>query len=137
MTGFLKLGLGLIGILAMQPAFSHHVDLPEGMTPAWATWFWGHHSIPSDITISGTPYWYVYPHTDVNQIADPVWSDVAATHIKPGAKAPEWRLGPNANPDPTSWTGGPRSDAPLRRRVPEDWALGQPPRTVARQLGRR
>ena len=72
MTGFLKLGLGLIAILAMQAAFSHHVALPEGMTPARATWLWGYHSIPGDITISGTPYWYVYPHTDVNQIADPV-----------------------------------------------------------------
>jgi dienelactone hydrolase len=64
------------------------VELPEGMTPAQATWLWGHHSIPGNITISGTPYWYVYPHTDVNAITNPVWSDVAATHIKPGAKAP-------------------------------------------------
>jgi dienelactone hydrolase len=88
MAGHLKWVLGLIAILAMQPALSHHVDLPDGMTQAQATWLWGHHSIPAEITLSGTPYWYVYPHTDVNQIADPVWSDVAAKHIKPGAKTP-------------------------------------------------
>jgi dienelactone hydrolase len=88
MTGHLKWVLGLIAILVNQPAMSHHVELPEDMTQAQATWLWGHHSIPGDITLSGTPYWYVYPHTDVNQITNPIWSDVAATHIKPGAKAP-------------------------------------------------
>jgi len=88
MTRPLKEILTLIVILAMQPAFGHHVELPEGMTQARATWLWGHHSIPAEITLSGTAYWYVYPHTDVNQITNPVWSDVAAKHIKPGAKSP-------------------------------------------------
>ena len=62
MTGLLKKLLILIVILAMQPAFSHHVELPEGITQARATWLWGHHSIPADITLSGTAYWYVTPH---------------------------------------------------------------------------
>jgi len=88
MTGLLKKVLIFIVILAMQPAISHHVELPQGMTQARAAWLWGHHSIPGDITISGTPYWYVYPHTDVNAINNPVWSEVAAKHIKPGVKAP-------------------------------------------------
>jgi dienelactone hydrolase len=88
MTSILNLGLSLVAMLAMQPAFGHHVELPQGMTQAQATWLWGHHSIPADITLSGTAYWYVYPHTDVNAITNPVWSDVAAKHIKPGAKAP-------------------------------------------------
>jgi dienelactone hydrolase len=88
MTGLFKKIPVLIAILAMQPAFGHHAELPEGMTQARATWLWGHHSIPGDITISGTPYWYVYPHTDVNAIINPVWSDVAVKHIKPGVKTP-------------------------------------------------
>ena len=78
----------LIAIVAFQPGYAHHTELPDGMSPAQATWLWGHHSIPGDITLSGTPYWYVYPHTDINQISNPVWSEVAKTHIKPGAKAP-------------------------------------------------
>lgn len=87
MTSCLRL-LGLMLIVALQPAQGYHVELPEGMSPARATWLWGHHSIPGHITRSGTPYWYVYPHTDVNKIENPVWSDVAATQIKPGARAP-------------------------------------------------
>jgi dienelactone hydrolase len=82
-----KLAL-LIAIVAFQPGYAHHAALPDGMSSAQATWLWGHHSIPGDITLSGTPYWYVYPHTDVKQISNPVWSEVAETHIKPGAKAP-------------------------------------------------
>ncbi len=42
----------------------------------------------ASITRTGTPYRYVYPHTDINRIDDPAWSEVAATHIKPGARAP-------------------------------------------------
>ena len=88
MAGCFPRILGLIVIIAFQPVYSYHVQLPVGMSPAKATWLWGHHSIPGDITLSGTPYWYVYPHTDVGNISKPVWSEVAATHIKPGAKAP-------------------------------------------------
>ena len=88
MAGCFPRILGLIAIIAFQPVYSYHVQLPVGMSPAKATWLWGHHSIPGDITLSGTPYWYVYPHTDVGNISKPVWSEVAATHIKPGAKAP-------------------------------------------------
>ena len=88
MTSWLPYVLSLTVILTIQPVHSYHVKLPEGMTPVQATWLWGHHSIPGDITKSGTPYWYVYPHTDVIQITNPVWSDVASKHIKPGAKAP-------------------------------------------------
>ena len=88
MTRYVLCILGLVAIIAFQPVFSYHVELPEGMSPAKATWLWGHHSIPGDITLSGTPYWYVYPHTDVNKITNPVWSEVAAKQIKPGAKAP-------------------------------------------------
>ena len=88
MAGFLPRVLSLIVIMVAQPVYSYHVELPEGMTPAQATWLWGHHSIPGYITRSGTPYWYVYPHTDVDKISNPVWSEVAATHIKPGVKVP-------------------------------------------------
>jgi dienelactone hydrolase len=78
----------LLSMLITQPVTSDHVELPPGMSQVQATWLWGHHSIPGHITGSGTPYWYVYPHTDINAITNPVWSDVAAAHIKPGAKAP-------------------------------------------------
>lgn len=88
MTVYFLRAIGLIAILVLQPGYSYHAKLPEGMSPAKATWLWGHHSIPGDITLSGTPYWYVYPHTDVNQITNPVWSEVAAGHIKSGTKAP-------------------------------------------------
>ena len=88
MTGYSLRLLGLMAIIAFQPLYSYHVELPAGMSPAKATWLWGHHSIPGEITRSGTPYWYVYPHTDVNKITNPVWSEVAQKHIKPGAKAP-------------------------------------------------
>lgn len=88
MTRYVLCILGLIAIIAFQPGYGYHVKLPEGMSPAKSTWLWGHHSIPGDITKSGTPYWYVYPHTDVNKITNPVWSEVAQKHIKTGAKAP-------------------------------------------------
>ena len=88
MKNTIRIGLALIAALTFQPGYAHHSKLPEGMSPAEATWLWGHHSIPGDITVSGTPYWYVYPHTDVNQITNPVWSEVAKTHVKPGARAP-------------------------------------------------
>ena len=44
--------------------------------------------MPASITRDGTPYWYGYAHTDVDKINDPTWTDVAETHITPGAKAP-------------------------------------------------
>lgn len=78
----------IVTVLAFNTAVAHHVDLPEDMSPAKATWLWGHHAIPGDITLSGSPYWYSYPHTDVKQISNPVWSDVADRHIKPGDKTP-------------------------------------------------
>ena len=78
----------IAGILFIQPGYGHHVPLPEGMPQVQATWLWGQHSIPGSITYSGTPYWYLYPHTEVNKITNPVWSEVAKTHIKPGARTP-------------------------------------------------
>ena len=73
--------------------FSHsargdHVSLPDGVAPVMATWLWGYHAIPGTITLDGSPYWYSYPHTDAARIIDPRWTDVAAKHIKAGAKAP-------------------------------------------------
>jgi dienelactone hydrolase len=44
--------------------------------------------VPASITKDGTPYWFAYPHTDAKRINNPPWTDVAATHIKPGVKAP-------------------------------------------------
>jgi hypothetical protein len=57
----------IVTVLVFNTAVAHHVDLPEDMSPAKATWLWGHHAIPGDITLSGSPYWYSYPHTDVKQ----------------------------------------------------------------------
>lgn len=71
-----------------QPAQSDHARLPDGVTPVMATWLWGYHTIPASITKDGSPYWYAYPHTDASRINDPPWTEVAAKHIKAGAKAP-------------------------------------------------
>ena len=84
----IRIAIALLAALAFTPGMAHHVELPAGMSPAKAAWLWGHHAIPGDITLSGTPYWYAYPHTDVKQITNPVWSDVAKRHIKPGASTP-------------------------------------------------
>lgn len=65
-----------------------HASLPEGVTTIAATWLWGHHLIPGTITKDGSPYRYAYPHTDPNKIIDPPWTEVAARHIREGAKAP-------------------------------------------------
>ncbi|MDJ0957886.1 MAG: hypothetical protein QNI91_13545 [Arenicellales bacterium] len=70
------------------PAFAHHTALPEGMSEAEAAWLWGYHTVPAGITRDGSPYWYSYAHTDVEKINNPAWTDVAAGHIKPDAKAP-------------------------------------------------
>lgn len=69
-------------------ARADHAPLPEGVTPIAATWLWGHHIIPGNITKDGSPYRYAYPHTDPKRINDPPWTEVAARHIKEGAKAP-------------------------------------------------
>ncbi|NIP47462.1 MAG: hypothetical protein GWN21_14835 [Gammaproteobacteria bacterium] len=67
---------------------SHHSALPDGVTPVAATWLWGHHLIPDTITRDGSPYVFAYPHKDPARIIDPPWTEVAATHVKAGAKAP-------------------------------------------------
>lgn len=69
-------------------ARADHAPLPEGVTPIAATWLWGHYVIPGTITKDGSPYRYAYPHTNPNRIKDPPWTEVAARHIKGGAKAP-------------------------------------------------
>lgn len=74
--------------LVSTSIYAHHTALPEGMTEASATWLWGYYTIPATITRDSTPYWYSYPHTDVNKINTPTWTEVAAGHIRPGAKAP-------------------------------------------------
>ncbi len=75
-------------LMVAQAARGDHVALPEGVTPVMATWLWGYHTIPASITKDGAPYWYAYPHRDAARIVDPPWSEVAATHIREGAKAP-------------------------------------------------
>ena len=100
--------IGLTVILVLQPGYGFHTNLPEGLSPEKATWLWGHHSIPGDITRSGSPYWYVYPHTDATKITNPAWSEVAARHIKPGAKAPAVLV-------LHSCAGVPRGDTEYRR----------------------
>ena len=79
----------LTAVLSVSvPVFAHHTALPEGMSEAEAAWLWGHHTVPATITHDGSPYWYSYAHTDVTKISNPAWTDVAARHIKPDAKAP-------------------------------------------------
>ncbi|MFQ5953817.1 MAG: dienelactone hydrolase family protein [Kiloniellales bacterium] len=75
-------------LIGSQVALADHANLPEGVTPVMATWLWGHHTIPASITNDGSPYWYAYPHTDAARIIDPPWTEVAAQHVKEGAKAP-------------------------------------------------
>ena len=70
------------------PARAHHTELPAGMSEPEATWLWGYYTIPASITLDSSPYWYGYPHTLVEKINNPPWTDVAKKHIKPGAKAP-------------------------------------------------
>jgi dienelactone hydrolase len=75
-------------VLLPQFAMATHVTLPDGISPLQATWLWGYHSVPAAITNSGTPYWYAYPHTRAERINNPVWSEVATSHIKADTKAP-------------------------------------------------
>jgi dienelactone hydrolase len=75
-------------MLSIAPVRAHHTALPEGMTEVQATWLWGFHTVPASITRDNSPYWYSYPHTDVEQIDNPAWTDVALKQIRPGAKAP-------------------------------------------------
>lgn len=81
--------MALLALLTMAGAVQgHHADLPEGITPVQATWLWGHYVVPDSITKDGSPYVYAYPHEDPDRIVNPPWTEVAAGHIKPGAKAP-------------------------------------------------
>jgi len=75
-------------LLHSQTGQAHHSPLPDGMSKAEATWLWGHYTIPADITHDNSPYWYRYDHTDINKINNPAWTEVAAGHIKPDARAP-------------------------------------------------
>ena len=78
----------LLLLLVCQFGQAHHVALPGGMNEVEATWLWCYHTVPASITRDQTDYWYGYAHTDVNKINNPSWTEVAAKHIKPGAKAP-------------------------------------------------
>jgi dienelactone hydrolase len=78
----------LLLLTLSQAGLAHHSPLPEGMSKAEATWLWGHYTIPAGITRDNSPYWYRYKHTDISKINNPAWTDVAAGHVKPGARAP-------------------------------------------------
>lgn len=86
--GSLLRGMWALVLLTWISAHAHHTALPEGMTEVEATWLWGYYTVPATITRDGSEYWYSYPHTDVDKIINPAWTEVAAAHIKPGAKAP-------------------------------------------------
>ena len=58
------------------------------MSEPEAAWLWGYHTIPADITRDDSPYWYGYPHDDVNRINNPPWTEVAAEKIRPDTTAP-------------------------------------------------
>ena len=59
------------------------------MSEAEAAWLWGYHTVPASITRDKSPYWYNYAHsTDASKIDDPAWTEVAAGHIRKGARAP-------------------------------------------------
>jgi dienelactone hydrolase len=75
-------------ILSATPAGAHHTPLPEDMGEVQATWLWGLYTVPASITVDNSPYWYSYPHTEVNRINNPAWTEAAGKHIRPGAKAP-------------------------------------------------
>jgi dienelactone hydrolase len=75
-------------LLLSQTGQAHHSPLPAGMSEAEATWLWGYYTVPASITRDSSSYWYSYDHTDVNKINNPAWTQVAAGHIKPGARAP-------------------------------------------------
>ena len=78
----------LVLLVLSQPGQAHHSPLPEGMSKAEAAWLWGHYTIPAEITRDGSAYWYQYEHIDVGKINNPPWTEVAAGHVKPGARAP-------------------------------------------------
>ncbi len=80
----IMLAFGLTG----APVQAHHTALPADMSEVEATWLWGNYAIPAVIARDNSPYWYSYPHTDVNKIKNPAWTEVAAKHIKPGVKVP-------------------------------------------------
>lgn len=75
-------------LIGIEAAKADHAALPRGVTPVMATWLWGYHVVPGSITKDGAPYLYSYPHTDPARIIDPRWTEAAAKHIQPGAKAP-------------------------------------------------
>jgi len=78
----------IVPLLFVTPVQAHHSALPAGMSEPEATWLWGYHTIPAGITSDNSPYWYGYPHTDVNRIDDPAWHQVAEKKIRADAKAP-------------------------------------------------
>ena len=81
--------IALVLLCLGQAGQAHHTPLPTGMNETEAAWLWGYHTIPASITRDSSPYWYNYEHTtDVNKINNPAWTQVAAGHIKSGAKAP-------------------------------------------------
>ena len=84
----ITLRLAMLLALTVPSARGDHVELPDGVTPVMATWLWGYHVVPGAITKDGSPRLYSYPHTDASRINDPSWTDVAAKHMKAGAKAP-------------------------------------------------
>ena len=75
-------------ILVTTPVKAHHTALPTGMGEAQAAWLWGLYTVPASITRDNSPYWYSYPHTEVERINDPEWTEVAAKQVRPGAKVP-------------------------------------------------
>ncbi|MBT8435372.1 MAG: hypothetical protein KJN95_11935 [Gammaproteobacteria bacterium] len=81
------IALALLGLC--QAGQADHTPLPSGMSEAEAAWLWGYYTIPASITRDSSPYWYHYAHTtDVNKINNPAWTQVAAGHIKSGARSP-------------------------------------------------
>lgn len=78
----------MAAILGATPVKAHHTALPEGMGEAQAAWLWGLYTVPASITRDNSPYWYSYPHTEVERINDPEWTEVAMKQVRPGAKAP-------------------------------------------------
>jgi dienelactone hydrolase len=75
-------------ILGSSSVEAHHTALPAGMGEAEATWLWGLYTVPASITRDNSPYWYSYPHTEVERINDPEWTEVATKQVRPGVKAP-------------------------------------------------
>jgi dienelactone hydrolase len=78
----------IAAILGTTSVEAHHTALPAGMGEAQAAWLWGLYTVPASITRDNSPYWYSYPHTEVERINDPEWTEVAMKQVRPGAKVP-------------------------------------------------